>query len=85
MLLSERNRRARTKVPNRDGTIAAISGRIMKIETDDHLSRSITARDSLRRYLIDRAEVLRAARSTPERDNELAKLEGYIRWLRGAI
>ena len=46
---------------------------------------SFDARDSLRRYLIRNAEELRQQTSTPQRDAELAELEGWIRWLRGAI
>jgi hypothetical protein len=39
----------------------------------------------LRRYLIERAEELRLQTSSPVRDAELASLEDWIRWLRGAI
>ena len=45
----------------------------------------LAERDALRRYLILRAEALRILRSTPERDAELVNLEGWIRWLRGAV
>jgi len=50
-----------------------------------HSDRARAERDTLRRYLIERAETLRTAPSSPARDTELAQLEGWIRWLRGAI
>lgn len=48
-------------------------------------TRSLAHRDTLRAYLITRQEDLRVQPSDPQRDAEIALLEGWIRWLRGAI